>query len=34
MSDNKIEFIESRYAAFIAGLIESSPMSQAQTYWL
>lgn len=30
MSDNKIEFIESRYAAFIAGLIESSPMSQAQ----
>ena len=30
MSDNNIEFIESRYAAFIAGLIESSPMSQAQ----
>ena len=30
MSDNKIEFIESRYAAFIAGLIESSPIGQAQ----
>ncbi|HCS0229193.1 TPA: helix-turn-helix transcriptional regulator [Escherichia coli] len=30
MSDKNIEFIESRYAAFIAGLIESSSMSQAQ----